>query len=120
MTGSPAVAHVWRDARIRMSSLDLGGILDLGGMDSVAPNKVWKQSVRIPSTYTGSGVGVAVLDTGVTRLADLGNRVRARVDFTPDHDGYDRFGHGTHMAGLIAGDGSLSSGMWTGAAPKAN
>ena len=117
---SPAVAHVWGDARIHMSSLDLGGLLDLGGMDSVAPNKVWKQSIRIPSTFTGSGVGVAVLDTGLTRLADLGNRVRARVDFTPDHDGYDRFGHGTHMAGLIAGDGSLSAGTWTGAAPKAN
>lgn len=117
---SPAVAQVWGDGRVHMSSLDLGGILDLGGMDSVAPNKVWKQSIRIPATYTGSGVGVAVLDTGVTRLADLGNRVRARVDFTPDHDGYDRFGHGTHMAGLIAGDGSLSGGVWTGAAPKAN
>jgi serine protease AprX len=117
---SPAVAHVWSDGRIHMSSLDLGGLLDLDGMDSVAPNKVWKDSIRIPSMYTGSGVGVAVLDTGVTRLADLGNRVRARVDFTPDHDGYDRFGHGTHMAGLIAGDGSLSGGTWTGSAPRAN
>jgi serine protease AprX len=117
---SPAVSHLWADGRIRMNSLDLGDLLDLDGADSVAPNKVWKQSIRLPSAYSGSGVSVAVLDTGVTRLADLGNRVRARVDFTPDHDGYDRYGHGTHMAGLIAGNGALSAGTWSGAAPKAN
>jgi serine protease AprX len=117
---SPSVSQVWRDGRIRMSGLDLGGILDLDGADSFPTNKVWKQSIRLPSTYSGAGVSVAVLDTGVTRLADLGNRVRARVDFTPDHDGYDRYGHGTHMAGLIAGNGALSGGTWTGAAPKAD
>ena len=117
LLGSPAVAHVWGDGRIRMNILDLD-LLD--GMDSVAANKVWRQSIRLPSSYSGAGVGVAVLDTGVTRVADLGNRVRVRVDFTPDHDGYDRYGHGTHMAGLIAGDGALSGGTWAGAARKAN
>jgi serine protease AprX len=114
---SPKVAHVWGDGRIRMNILDLD-LLD--GMDSVAPNKVWRQSIRLPSSYTGAGVGVAVLDTGVTRVADLGNRVSVRVDLTPDHDGYDRYGHGTHMAGLIAGNGALSDGTWAGAARKAN
>jgi serine protease AprX len=117
LLGSPAVAQVWGDGRIRMNILDLD-LLD--GMDSVATNKVWRQSIRLPSSYTGAGVGVAVLDTGVTRVADLGNRVSVRVDFTPDHDGYDRYGHGTHMAGLIAGDGALSGGTWAGAARKAN
>ena len=116
---SPAIAHVWEDGRVQMSGLDLD-LLNLGEMDSVPANKVWKQSIRLPSTYTGSGVGVAVLDTGVSRVADLGNRVPVRVDFTPDHDGYDRYGHGTHMAGLIAGNGTLSGGTWAGAAPKAN
>ena len=114
---SPAIAHVWGDGRIRMNLLDLD-LLD--GMDSVDANKVWRQSIRLPSSYTGAGVGVAVLDTGVTRVADLGNRVSVRVDFTPDHDGYDRFGHGTHMSGLIAGNGALSDGTWAGAARKAN
>jgi len=117
---SSSVAQVSRDGRIRMSGLDLGGLLDLDGADSYPANKIWKQSIRLPSAYTGSGVTVAVLDTGVTRLADLGNRVLARVDFTPDHDGYDRYGHGTHMAGLVAGNGALSGGTWAGAAPKAN
>lgn len=119
LLASPAIAHVWEDGRIRMSGLDLD-LLNLGEMGSVPANKVWKQSIRLPSGYTGAGVGVAVLDTGVSRVADLGNRVLVRVDFTPDHDGYDRYGHGTHMAGLIAGNGALSGGTWSGAAPKAN
>lgn len=117
LLSSAAVTHVWKDGRIRMTGLDLD-VLDLN--DSTPVNTVWKQSIRLPSAYTGAGVGVAVLDTGVTRVADLGKRVLVRVDFTPDHDGYDRYGHGTHMAGLIAGNGARSGGTWSGAAPKAN
>jgi serine protease AprX len=118
LLASPAVSHVWEDGRIEMSGLELY-VPELGE-DSAPANKVWKQSIRLPTGYTGAGVGVAVLDTGVTRLSDLGNRVLVRVDFTPEHDGYDRYGHGTHMAGLVAGNGTLSRGTWSGAAPKAN
>lgn len=116
LTYSNSVLKVWGDARVRMSS-------DMGQFDTWAPNTVWQKSIRLPqaqSYWNGSGVTVALLDTGVSQVADLGNRVLARVDFTPDHDGYDRYGHGTHMAGIIAGDGSLSGGGWTGAAPRAN
>ena len=42
------------------------------------------------------------------------------MDFTDDHDGLDHFGHGTHMAGLIAGDGTTSDEAFEGAAPEAN
>jgi subtilisin family serine protease len=31
----------------------------------------------------------------------------------------DRFGHGTHVAGIIAGTGAASSGLYSGVAPKA-
>ena len=74
---------------------------------------VWNQG------YTGSGVTVALLDTGVTPVADLGARVAARVDFTSEQDGLDHFGHGTHMAGIIAGDGITAGDPWTGVAPRA-
>src|SRR4051794_15886992 len=54
----------------------------------------------------GAGVTVAVVDTGVADVADLGDRVdHVNVTTAPDGDGY---GHGTFVAGLIAGDGSSS------------
>ena len=64
----------------------------------------------VPNRWKGDGVTVASIDTGVTPNADLGDRLLARVDFTDDHDGLDHFGHGTHIAGLIAGDGTTSDG----------
>lgn len=88
--------------------------------DPLPPNGVWQEAVgltELRGAYDGNGVTVAVLDTGVTQVPDLDGRVRARVDFTPDLDGYDRFGHGTHIAGVIAGDGTASDGRWTGVAP---
>jgi serine protease AprX len=71
---------------------------------------------------TGKGVTVAVIDSGVQPSKDLAaTRIRAFVDFvngrtTP----YDDYGHGTHVAHIIAGNGSLSKGQYTGAAPAAD
>jgi serine protease AprX len=114
---SEAVARIWGDAAVTVNSVDMGKF------DTWPANTIWQKTIRlpqVPSTYTGAGVSVAVLDTGVSPVADLGNRVLARVDFTPEHDGYDRFGHGTHMAGIVAGNGAASAGGWVGTAPGAN
>jgi serine protease AprX len=56
----------------------------------------------------GHGVAVALLDTGVANTPDLNGRLIRGPDYSGEGDGIDRYGHGTFMAGLIAGDGTGS------------
>lgn len=117
--GSPAIAGLWSDGTVTMSDDDEG----LEEYDPLPPNRVWRRAIglpQVPAGVTGHGVTVAVLDTGVTRHPDLENRVRARVDLTPDGGGYDTYGHGTHMTGLVAGSGARSNGTWAGVATGAD
>lgn len=68
--------------------------------------------------YTGRGVGVAVLDTGIYPHPDFGDRICAFADFLSyKSQPYDDNGHGTHVCGILGGDGSLSKGRFQGMAP---
>lgn len=68
--------------------------------------------------YTGKGIGVAVLDTGIFPHIDFGKRILAFCDFTEGKSGpYDDNGHGTHVSGILGGDGTASQGRYKGAAP---
>lgn len=69
----------------------------------------------------GTGVTVAVLDTGVDMThPDLAGQVVEAVDFTGNPDGpVDGHGHGTHVAATIAGTGAASGGLRKGVAPGA-
>ena len=83
------------------------------------------QEVNAPAAWSllgasGKGIGVAVIDSGVADHPDLAGRIVARVDLTGEGSNGDPGGHGTHVAGLIAGDGTASKGAWTGVAPQAN
>jgi serine protease AprX len=73
---------------------------------------------------TGQGVTVALIDTGVTEVGDLrGRLVRVGNDTCQNLSGEagcdDGYGHGTFMAGLIAGSGAGSGGRYAGVAPGA-
>jgi subtilisin family serine protease len=84
--------------------------------------------------YTGLGVGVAVIDSGITSWHDdlvdkvagyshaHGNqRVGAFVDFVNGQVlPYDDNGHGSHVAGIILGNGFDAQGKQSGMAPDAN
>lgn len=70
------------------------------------------------SSYTGKGVGAALLDTGIYPHMDFKNRIWAFFDFVSYKSRpYDDNGHGTHVAGILAGDGTASMGKYKGMAP---
>ena len=74
---------------------------------------------------TGAGIGIAVIDSGIGYHFDLPNVVLTK-DFTSKAGTSaldarkDGFGHGTHVAGIIAGNGMASGGQYAGMAPGAH
>lgn len=71
--------------------------------------------------YTGRGIGVAILDTGISMHPDYAERVRVFRDFCQHkNQPYDDNGHGSHIAGIIAGSGRMSRGRYRGVAPSAS
>ena len=69
----------------------------------------------------GQGICVAVLDTGICAHPDFGKRILEFRDFVHRKEQmYDDSGHGTHVAGILAGDGRISGGTYAGIAPKAS
>lgn len=66
----------------------------------------------------GSGITAAVLDTGIGHHPDLAGRLIRFQDFVGHRSQmYDDNGHGTHVCGILCGNGSLSQGKYMGVAP---
>lgn len=71
--------------------------------------------------YDGTGVKVAVLDTGIDAThPDLAGKVAASQSFIPGQTVVDGQGHGTHVASTIVGSGAASGGKYRGVAPGAS
>jgi serine protease AprX len=92
---------------------------------TIGANRVWNNTQRVQ----GEGVTVAVIDSGIAAHRDLrqrqgrdaGPRVLASVRFnSATEETHDYFGHGTHVAGIIGGNGAASNGINIGVAPKVN
>ncbi len=92
-------------------------------ISAIRADQVWNAKPYIQ----GQGIGIAVIDSGVNPNGDLYtnmgvNRQVADIRFNSDYNQstFDGYGHGTHVAGIVGGDGSESSGKYIGVAPMVN
>ena len=102
--------HVVKDAQISAQMNRANDIIELG----------WAHE----NGYYGEDVCVAILDTGISLHGDFlvngeNKRILAFKDILNNRtEIYDDNGHGTHVAGIVGGNGGLSKGRYCGVAPK--
>ncbi len=101
------VAKLWLDGRVKVNLKE--------SVPLVGAPEAWAAG------FTGRGVKVAVLDTGVdVNHPDLKDQIDGTASFVPGEAVTDVNGHGTHVAGTIVGTGSASGGELKGVAPDAD
>ena len=113
------VDHVSPDARVRLAMTVSNA--STGATQVRTGTKGLLGLVGAYPAVTGKGIGVAVLDSGISPHTALKNVV-ASVNFvTGAADALDEFGHGTHVAGIIGGSFTNVTNLYSGGiAPDAN
>jgi serine protease AprX len=132
LASAPGVRWVSPDAPVHSTSY-CNQCIDSSQLQSayiraIGADRVWNRTPYLQ----GQGIGVAIIDTGVTSKRDfnaarrsgpspMSSRIVASVNFYNSDEGTaDGYGHGTHVAGIIGGDGGTSGGAYIGVAPSAN
>ncbi|HLZ30102.1 MAG TPA: S8 family peptidase [Chloroflexota bacterium] len=104
LADDPSVGRIHIDAEVKATAINdadtsVGGQTPIVFQQAIGATQAWEDG------FTGKGVTVAVLDTGIDdNNPAFGSRVKARVDLIdPTHPALgDPAGHGTHLAGIIA------------------
>jgi serine protease AprX len=130
LAGKPGVRTVSLNGTVKPSAIDTSHLATAYNQ-SIRSNRVWNAD----RGATGDGVGIAVIDTGIQgdlpdfRVSQSDSTSRVIVDAVVNPNATtagDKYGHGTHVAGLIAGNGLNRStsdslyGDYIGAAPNAD
>ncbi len=122
----PSKTEVVAEAQVNAAATCSYHCIDTNAVQSTYAKAINADDLWNVSPYTrGDGVTVAVVDSGISPHADFADyagtsRIIERVNFTPDTLTPDDFyGHGTHVAGTIAGLGQASSQRYVGVAPEA-
>ena len=135
LAADPAVRAVTPDSEVRVTGLADGATgTNVSTVKSVYRDEIGATALAVQGA-DGAGVRIALIDTGVNDVPDLAGRVVSIedpgstpepfrgtvrcVDFSGEGDCVDRYGHGTFLAGLMAGNGTSSGGHFTGVAPAA-
>jgi serine protease AprX len=102
IAGDPSVVYISPDRAVA-SSLEFA-------------NPTVNANIAFAAGYTGGGIAIAVIDSGINNHDDLqgtGKKAASRIvysqSFVAGEDATDGWGHGTHVAGVLAGNGSDSS-----------
>jgi serine protease AprX len=123
LAGEPGVRVVTPDREVHVQGMATGGQIRSVYPKVVRADDAWRNGV------TGQGITVAVVDTGIADVPDLAGRIvqvtqglgppELCKNLSGELDCDDAYGHGTFVAGVIAGNGASSGGRWKGVAPAA-
>jgi serine protease AprX len=109
LANDPNVAYISPDRPLKSTA----ATTEIGENDAAAGAvEAYMAEQQFP--LDGTGIGIAVIDSGISDHADLhGSKGNSRVVYSQsfvlgDQTTADQFGHGTHVAGLLAGNGSSS------------
>ncbi|WP_342543594.1 S8 family serine peptidase [Paenisporosarcina sp. FSL H8-0542] len=100
------IEKIWLDGKVE-ATLD-------NSVPQIGAPTAWE------SGFTGKGVKVAVLDSGIDpNHPDLASQIDEAKSFVPGETVDDAHGHGTHVASTVLGTGAASGGKNKGVAPEA-